>query len=164
MNKVYIVTSGSYSDYEIRRTFKSEKIAEKYARAIYDGRVEEFQLEDELTEKELEGHEDYYILHVSYQNEHRQKIYIHSEAKNTFQNTNKEKPKTQAYYYYSKGRHDQVNLQKVLDKEVNLDNPKVKEKYSKIITDLFMQITNLRKNEGWNVEMINEWLKNEYSN
>ena len=46
MDKVYIVTSGSYSDYEIRAVFLDKGIAEQYAKIKQDATVDEWPLSD----------------------------------------------------------------------------------------------------------------------
>lgn len=49
--KLYVVTSGSYSDYPINCIFSNKEKADTYASNIYDGRVEEWNL-DEFAEYE----------------------------------------------------------------------------------------------------------------
>lgn len=50
MNKVYIVTSGDYSDYTINRVFSNREAAEKCCAAwesiMYEPKIEEYELED----------------------------------------------------------------------------------------------------------------------
>jgi hypothetical protein len=49
MDKVYVVTSGSYSDYGIERIFSTQELAEKYIRRRYgmcrDAEIEEHSLD-----------------------------------------------------------------------------------------------------------------------
>jgi len=49
--KVYIVTSGSYSDYSIDAVFSTQAPAEKFANFYGDGRVEEHDLDPEVPER-----------------------------------------------------------------------------------------------------------------
>lgn len=47
--KVYVCTSGCYSDYCIHRVFLDKDVADKYKQMLYDGNdVEEYETDDEL--------------------------------------------------------------------------------------------------------------------
>ena len=56
MNKVYVVTSGSYSDYHIEAVFSTEELAEKYIHATKSGNrwddasIEEWDLDRNASE------------------------------------------------------------------------------------------------------------------
>lgn len=63
MNKVFIVTSGYYSDYQIQAVFSSEERAKEYINANgtdYDWEVNEYELDSESTK----CHEDMYNLTI----------------------------------------------------------------------------------------------------
>jgi hypothetical protein len=52
MTTVYIVTSGEYSDYGIRAVFSTPELAQRYAKVIRDGEIEEWSL-DEMVDAEM---------------------------------------------------------------------------------------------------------------
>lgn len=49
--KIYLATSGSYSDYRVHHAFATEKLAEAYASKVSEGEVKEFELRDQPVER-----------------------------------------------------------------------------------------------------------------
>jgi hypothetical protein len=49
--KIYLATSGCYSDYSVHQAFKNEEDAEAYIDGMYDGHVEEYELWDDPVKK-----------------------------------------------------------------------------------------------------------------
>lgn len=62
MRRVYIVTSGEYSDYRIEKVFSSHKKARLYSLLDYDRRVEEYDVDD----IELNVVSDYLLVSYDY--------------------------------------------------------------------------------------------------
>ena len=50
MNKVWIITKGQYSDYQIVRVFSKKELAEEYAKRDYYCDIEEYPLDEPLPE------------------------------------------------------------------------------------------------------------------
>lgn len=75
MNKVYVVTRGSYSDYMIERVFCDKHKAELFATYYYDAHVEEYDLADELVN---DGREYFHVGVVIWFTENRMQMRHHS--------------------------------------------------------------------------------------
>ena len=79
--KVYIVTSGSYSDYSIEKVFKSEEKAKIYSSTISDSRIEEYVFADDLVQGTLDDIFYVYSLTLYFDNtqksiDERYKFYL----------------------------------------------------------------------------------------
>lgn len=169
--KVYIVTSGSYSDYGIRKVFLDEDKAEKYAKAHSDNDagVEEWDVSDDVVETMRVA----LIAHISYTIDraaaYREPVDFgvyftrHNSIDDDMRGV-----KDDITYQESDFGGKTVYIERVVatDETVDLNDEvlqreleeKYESKYRKFSEDLMAQIQSLRQNEGWTEEMVNEWL------
>ena len=161
--KVYIVTSGCYSDYSICNVFTDKAKAEKYAKGIYDvNEIEEWDTEDRdcklYTSIRLNVKFNKKGVPIESLGYGRPKTYNFSiDIVNSLDGC-------PDYYestcYYSNFHDHQLMLNRVIKKELSVDEiEKYKEKYKKVALDLMAKIKSLIEIECWNVKMVNEWLK-----
>ena len=157
--KVYVVSGGSYSDYHIKRIFLNKEKAEAYIKVCDDGDL------NELEEYELSDDEifipaycikiTYYLNGMPYYS--NQDIY---DFKIVTTNTTDTKLECQNYtWYYNYGSSEYLTIIRPIYSN-NFDETQLKEKYKKVCEDLKVQIESLKKLEGWDKDMISEWLKN----
>lgn len=143
--KVYIVTSGSYSDYQIRRIFLDPEKASEYQSSVSDANdVAVFDTDD--TEK----FETFRVLSIRSQNKYS--FDVDFRLDNSLDNIN---PNTNYY-----GHSDEIHITRRIDKLEHTEDEKWKliDKYKKVVQDLYAQIESLKQNEGWDTKMIQEWL------
>jgi hypothetical protein len=166
--EIYLVSQGEYSDYRIRETFLDKSIAEKYAAKI-DGIVETFETADEKILTAMKNQRKYYELRVDltekYDLSGRKEpiIKIYSFERDTLI----DEPRCAGYgerTFYKEFGERSLFIPFISKKRLNPKNESVQEKYRKIIKDKFMHIQSLRSNEGWTVDMVNDWLREEYKN
>ena len=85
MKKVYVVTSGCYSDYRIERVFSTRELAEEFCDRDYDCGVEEYELDGEMPpRKEIIFHillnlENKEVIGIGC-GEDKQKDYVHVDV------------------------------------------------------------------------------------
>lgn len=141
-DKVYIVTSGSYSDYGIRRVFLDGEKAHKYASYHNDYEVEEWDTYDNEIVTPI------YWVDVAYRPGHFE---FHLQ-KSSSDHWSKPNPDIGTFYY-----HEQRILR--LERIVKSHSDDLSTKYERICQDLHAQIQSLITVEGWTEDMIDEWLK-----
>jgi len=141
--KLYVVSKGCYSDYNILKIFENEEKAEKF--------VELYNLTDTWDEAEIEYWEtDDDSIDIK-----QDKIYLqlnyYIKSNSLYINKLIEKGK-------NKLSEDETIL--MLSLEKNISNAKVinKEKYLKIAQDKYVELKSLIDFEGYTIEMINELL------
>jgi len=157
--KVYIVTSGTYSDYQIEGIFSNREAAENYAKLVPDvNEIEEWKVYDHVgtiftvvslwmkfdesgTPVGREGYEPFHYISVR----KRSMNYVSLEEMD--ETIYREK------IHLLMVSHS-VNKEELLDKELT----HLKEKYGKIMKELYLQIKILME-RGWTEEMVNIWLK-----
>jgi hypothetical protein len=155
-DKVYIVTSGSYSDYKIQRCFfnkqKAEdymKICEKYNYDLND--LEEYDLDDSVEIKPL-----YYISAQYYFDEKPsycdKKYYFKIVSTNNLDEDIQSINST----HYCHGNF--VTIRRLINSN-NFDEEYLRNKYEKVCQDLEKQIKYLIEVEGLTDVMINNWLQ-----
>lgn len=157
--KVYIVTSGVYSDYQIEGVFSNREAAEKYASIVPDANeVEEWKVYNRVgkifTVVSLwmkfdksgapigrEGCEPFHYISVMKKSTN----YVSLEEVN------------ETIY---RERVHLLMLSRSIDKEELLDGElaRLKEECEKLMVELYSQIKILME-KGWTEEKVNEWLK-----
>jgi len=165
---VYIVTRGKYSDYEIQRVFSDKEKAERYASGIYEANDVECWNVDE----EYSGFFTVITFWMRFDKEgnpieccsNDPPFYnLSRETQNTLDNSFGEKDETA---YRAKIETCDIIVTRSINKEDITPEEllRLKEKYKKVMFDLYSQIQSLKQVEGWNGEMINAWLKKKYRN
>lgn len=148
--RVYIVTSGSYSDYHIVRVFVDEEKAKAYLRFCPDGEIEEYETDDDIEFVPFRvasmRYDVYYPGGASFS--------INTYWKNE-QESNKE-TEEYAYYYDDLGRYKRLCMRRVINSDK--EDFELEEKYRRVCEDLMAQIQSLIETEGWTSEMVDEWL------
>lgn len=144
--KIYIVTSGIYSDYMIDAVFLDKDKARKYSEIIYNAIVEEYDTKDDNLEVMIEN--ELYIKENEYK---AVEVYLFED----------EPPKVRFFrgsrihsnYAYNNGYETFCYKRKV---EYSLfEHDKIKEKAIKAAYDL-RAFARLLKAEGYTAEKINE--------
>ena len=155
---VYLVTAGSYSDYHIIRAFLDKNKAESYMKVCDEpdlNELEEYELSDDKIFTPV-----YYII-VNYYigkipsciNDKYNFEIIKSNSLDTDINDMK------FTWYSDYGNYQSISIYRPICSK-NFNEDKLKKKYRKVCEDLEAQIKSLKEIEGWNEEMIEEWLKN----
>lgn len=144
--KIYVVTSGYYSDYRIQRVFTDKKLAQKYI-SMFNG-YDEAEIEEYETE-ENDFHEITYI-DVNYNAGGNYNFKIRKS--NTLDNNELDVNFTQ-YYDWENGT---IILRRVIN-NLNYNEECLKEKYLKVCHDLSAQIKHM-KLEGATQKDIQQWL------
>jgi hypothetical protein len=154
--KIYIVTSGEYSEYGIDRIFLDKEKAEKYVELSQNAwnstRLEEWETSDDEQIDEITYIYAHYSKDCKYKSDS-----ITVEIRKTNSLDDKEKAHNKNYFWFS----DYSGEKRVLIERVLNDNygeEKLKSKYTKICYDLMAKIDSLLSIEGWNEKMIQEWL------
>lgn len=155
--KVYIVTSGTYSDYGIERVFLDKEKAEKYAEMMssHDYRVEEYETDDDKQIDEIRYVYGYYAKNKEnyYTNERTEEVQLKIDKNNTLDMATEDIKVTRYFELFDGGC--EVYIRRLINH--NLTDDENIEKCKKTLYDLMAQIEYL-KNEGWNKEMINKLL------
>lgn len=154
---VYLVTAGSYSDYYIVKAFLDKNKAESYMKVcnVPDlNELEEYELSDDKIFTPVYCiNVDYYIDKIPlYANDKYNFKIIASNSLDTDINDMK------FTWYNDYGTYQSIIIYRPIYSNFNED--KLKKKYRKICEDLEAQIKSLKEIEGWNEEMIEEWLEN----
>lgn len=146
--KIYVVTSGWYSDYMINAIFLDKDKAQKYADILYDSNpIEEFETEDDDIETMItEELGEHTIVEVY--------IFNDEEPKVTF-----------SYSTYFDKRYDNFDTKDAIwyRKKINYnisEHEKIKEKAIKSAYDLLAFARSL-KAEGYTIDKINEIINHE---
>lgn len=156
--RVYLVTAGCYSDYRIIRAFLDKNKAESYMKICNESdlnELEEYELsDDKIFIPVCYIDVNYYIgKSPSYINNKYNFKIIKSNSLDTDIND------INFTWYDDFGIFQSISIYRYIHSK-NFNEEKLKKKYRKICEDLETQIKSLREIEGWNKEMIREWLKN----
>ncbi len=148
--KIYIVTSGEYSDYDIERVFLDENKANKYAKMRAYSKVEEYETE------ENEFSEIIYAS-ISYQIENDKEDYNFTmHITNTLDDDEKDMHYT-GFYGWTTRPVEYLNLKRVI-RNRNYDEEKLRDKYLKVCHDLYAKVKYMQT-QGHTMDDINVWLK-----
>lgn len=156
--KVYIITSGSYSDYGIDRVFLKKEKAKEFIKLYTNCEIEEYETSDDKLD--IGKYRVYEYLHIEYTD----KNYSNKENFYTCiqQDNNLEYPNLNDYlvvyksYYHSDNNNICIN--KLLpDNYTKEDIDKIKEKYLKICRDYISEIK-AYVSEGYSYDQIKEML------
>ena len=156
--RVYLVTAGCYSDYHIIRVFLDKNKAESYMKICNEpdlNELEEYELSDDKVFTPIYYIKiDYYIGKIpSYINNKYNFEIIKSNSLDTDINN------INFTWYDDYNTYQSIHIYRPIYSK-NFNEEKLKKKYRKICEDLETQIKSLKEIEGWNKEMIREWLKN----
>jgi hypothetical protein len=161
--KIYVVTSGDYSDYHIDKVFIDEEKAKKYIEC--QNRYLEYNDKSRLEEYDTEEKDFESVV----------EIWVSYEDKPKFKFTKKYMCTIESFTTIDKASEDfeiscrwddwdktlKLNMEQVLP--ININNiDEFKNKYQKICEDLMTQIKSLYEIESWTIDMINDWLKEKY--
>jgi hypothetical protein len=140
--KVYIVTSGCYSDYHIDRVFLDKSKADHYAEGVSDSLVEEYNTCEEVF--------DLFTV-ITYTDDND---YFTVSTENTLDCPNPENMNVTKYDW------GHIWLQRVIlkPKLTDFSIEKLKLIYKKVCLDLQAEIKSLIQVEGWTEKMIEKWL------
>jgi hypothetical protein len=201
--KVYIITSGEYSDYHIERVFLNKEKAEQYVKLVNNDSswnevgIEELESSDDEIIAEIKYIHAKYIVTlkenkninnekiIKLQNMIKDKATTQGEKENASRliqkikdsnniieqfnydfkiktsNTLDDKEENLKYTSYSEFNYNKIEkricIQRVVHGEV-INKEKLKQKYLKVCQDLYIKIKSLINIEGWNENMIQEWL------
>lgn len=157
--KVYIVTSGVYSDYRIEAVFSNREAAEKYASIVPDA--------NEVEERKVYDHVGRIFTVISlWMKFDKSGTPIGREGCEPFhyisvvrKSTNVDSLEEVNETIYRERVHLLI-LSRSVDKEELLDEElaRLKEEYEKLMVELYSQIKILVE-KGWTEEKVNEWLK-----
>ncbi len=163
MDKVYIVTTGSYSDYRIRKVFIDEEKAKKYMKTVgeedayNEPQIEEWDIENNVPQRFILFRSE---MRIKQNNEIS--FYMSHGKCNTFDdhieglNGN--------HYWYRQGYIQICIFRSMNIQEITLDiEKKYERKYKKVLTDIHTEIKALKEIEGWTNEMVKEWFENKRS-
>lgn len=152
--KIYVVTTGSYSDYRIEKVFTNKDKAEEFAKWCYDSNdVEEYDTEDDIDVGK------YYKICAQY------KVYDNGRNEtpivNVYNcaNTNDGGNYTYLTDYHKYGSNYIVLTICRFVKANNDDKNFYKQKYTKVAYDTMAMIKQLVA-DGYSYDQINEMLKN----
>lgn len=153
--KVYVITSGSYSDYGIDKVFLDKEKAERYVELSKDKwdepRIEVY----ETDENDNSDVKPINYVSVGYQKRKRyswedQGFKFKICTTNTIDDTEESVKQT---YLWNKG--NEIHIQRVIKGEY--DEELLYSKYEKVCHDLMAKIDSLIKVEGWTIKMVEEW-------
>ena len=154
--KIYIITSGSYSDYGIRRVFTDLEKAEKYASLCdTDGGYNEARIEEYETEES--DFQAITYVDIDYKvNDNGEEYTFKINKTNTLDD--KESDINDTYYYGWDYNNEKVILIKRVINNLNYDEQFLKDKYLKVCHDLFAQIKYMQTQGGLEKD-IQQWLE-----
>ncbi|MBY3621238.1 hypothetical protein HGO21_16935 [Acinetobacter sp. CUI P1] len=154
MTTVYIVTSGSYSEYRIKRVFLDENKAKMYKETIRDSQIEEWEADDN---KELDLFRTVTVT-LEYTKEGFRRIEKHLE---TFTVLDTDKDGTENSIYFNAltsmvNPREYLSITRIIPNDS--ENKEIEQRYERVIDDLYAQIHSLIDVEGWSSDMVVEWL------
>lgn len=163
MTTVYIVTSGSYSDYHISRVFLDAKKAETYSKTVYDSKVEVWEAADDLDFQFYKTVTATLETTPSGLRSIEIDISLHTELDDP-----KEQAEQSMYFNDLSSWHNPRELLQIT-RVIPLDvsDEEVESTYKRVCEDLYAEIRGLIDNKRWTSEMVDEWLSdkgNWYSN
>lgn len=155
--KVYLISSGSYSDYNIERIFLSKEKAEAYMKVSdcnYLNEIEEFELSDDKIFTPC------HYINITYYLNNTKPYYVKDiyNFKITTSNTEETTIEYMKTITYSDIGNEYLTIHRPIFSQF-FDENYLKQKYKKVCEDLETQIKSLKDIEGWNKKMIDEWLK-----
>jgi len=159
--KIYMITSGEYSDYGIDRLFLEEDKAYEWVRLHEECEIEERETSDEVVE--IGKYKIYQYLSISYTDNnflHKENISLDINKNNTLDyNDLKDFPYFSNYYSYSSYRgSNNINLRRLLPENFKeTDLPILEEKYLKVCRDYMAKVKSYIS-EGFNEKQIKEML------
>ncbi|ADO59834.1 hypothetical protein [Paenibacillus polymyxa] len=157
--KVYIVTSGSHSDYRIHRVFFDEELANTYAKSVYDSQVEEWKIDDTVDLKLFKTVTATYIISPSGWDSFNVDISMHNQL-------DSDKDQIEQSIYFD-DKTSSTNPREFLEitRIVPLDalDDEVERRYELLCKELRTKIQELMSTEGWTDEMVDEWLEKQGS-
>lgn len=188
--KVYIVSTGCYSDWSIARIFIDKEKAFRYAKVLkYANPVEEYETFDDYIDEYIDNNivlegglewnkdseeESLYInLYGSYSeyaeyccayvlNDYGKWEKIESDIDNKIIEMNKKsKAKEKTNFYLSLGNKHIIIIRKIENKPELFET--YKEKYKKVLYDIKAEIESLEA-EGYNYEQIKTMIESKYRN
>jgi len=150
--EVYIVTSGSYSDYGIRRVFLDKSKAEWFAGLHTDYEVETWDSSDSVRIDEIRYIEvDYRVDRIngwsSFDATVQSTSTVESDADSVERWT---------YFYREPVGKDILRLVRVIPSDLAVQEAQAC--YRRICDDLYAEIRSLIEVERWSEEMVHEWL------
>lgn len=152
--KVYIVTRGCYSDYSIDKVFTDREKAEKYV-AYNSGGYDEPMIEEYDTVEQ--DFEQINYIEVNYDITKDDEFFeIEFFKTDSIGKELKSVETTDFSVNRFEDDYDSLFLTRTISAEHIKEN--IKDKYLKVCRDLYAQIKSLKEVEGWNEEMINDWL------
>ena len=140
--KIYVVTSGSYSDYCIKKIFTNKDKAEHFSRWCYDSQVEEYETSDE------DAITPVYQVHFAFEL---------SDNKHPYINIRKGIKDSPLSYHYTLFNGYGISGHRCISASNYKGDDYTKEKYTKVCYDLSAQIKQWL-NEGLNENQINDIL------
>ena len=142
--KVYVVTTGSYSDYEIAKIFLDKNKAEEFANWVKDSNgVDEWETSDD--DFEFGELEDKVIVSASYQ-PYEDEVRIYTTKYYNSYSFNR-----YCYFKSVNELHDCINLNKVMPKDYS------EKQVKKILYDKYAEVKALLA-EGYTEHQINEMI------
>lgn len=162
--KIYVITSGEYSDYHIDAIFLNEEKAEEYIRLYPNCVIEEYEPFDD--DFEIGKYEIKKYLVVNYQigswNNNKEGIDFYIGKTNTREyNDLKEYPYNyRKYSYYDWSDSHAITIYKLVDDDFTIDKltDDIKQKYLKICRDYVAKAKSLHDIEGYSYEDIEKTL------
>ena len=151
--KIYVVTSGSYSDYHIEQVFLDRKKAELYCKWHYNSEIEEFETHDDMLDGELKSKDKYMFVRYTLTNENfQEKERIYTELRlDTYDHM-----KNNTGYNTTLGNGHQI----ILNRKISIadDENELKERYLKVCRDLMSEIKQMYV-DGFTNKQIEEVIK-----
>ena len=152
MSKVYIVTTGSYSDYSIHRCFLDKEMALKYisvSNCLDINDLEEYDLDDNIEFKPVE------YVEITYGG--KPNSFYDGQLKLKINNGNN----IEFYARNGLSSDGRIVLTRLLPDNYDIDV--VESKYLKVCQDLSAKIKSLLEIEGWDNKMIQDWFNKNQS-
>lgn len=167
--KIYILTSGKYSEYTIEKVFKTKEMAQRYM-DNYSGyncdemEIEEYYFEDEEVEKmEIFEYVEARFKHNYISNETFFEFEILKS--NSLYDDNIDNINNISIFDFKSSHFNfhEINIRITKNiNQINYNKEKLKEKFNKIMLDMFAEIKSLKEIEQWTDEMIKEYFIEKY--
>lgn len=158
MTKVYIVTSGTYSDYTIDRVFLDKEKAERYIKLCDNHywdtpQIEEFETDDDKSIDEIKYVRGVYAKNQG-SNFRGKEMDVSIMRSNNLDDKEQNIKRNWFHKSYSGGYS--LTIQRVIHGD--FDEEKIIKKYEKALYDMMAQIEYLMST-GWDERMIEEWFE-----
>lgn len=195
--KVYLVSSGSYSDYQLHKVFATLEAANTYADLIH-GDISEFETSDNAFQEEVKKMRPYTVVFFNYIRQTKNSSEMHIMNLSTWLESNEDmyQQKTASYEeeffnigksynntiydaaygitplnekdnsnFFSVTKHINryhLSFKRIFEGHIELDEAQLRASYEQVIQDTFHQCLKWYQEEKWELEKINEWLRNEF--